>query len=421
MFNPVAFSIDDEAGILSAMRRILRGTPLALRCFGSPAEALEALGSEKPAVVVSDYRMPGMTGIELLEKFKARSPNTTRILLTGFVDLESSLDAINRGSVYRIVRKPWEDEELRTAILAGAAESVTIRASSALRRFLGGLIGASTEEEALESIARFLDGDSGLGLPPPSRLPEAEPAEGGGGEGALRLSVPAPGPSGSVLAVSIPRPEVEAFEAAGLGRILADIVESALGGLRIALEAIGARSNLVELSEHDPLSGLLNRRAMTPRIESECARRGRYGRTLAVVLFDVDRFKLINDRYGHAKGDAVISGIGKAIAASCRTVDIAARIGGDEFLIGMPETDEEGARVLARRLGEKVAVLGEELGLEDKLTLSIGLAVAPPDAVSCIDDILQQADASMYKVKRAGRDGIGTHATEAPRPEAESS
>jgi diguanylate cyclase (GGDEF)-like protein len=358
-----------------------------------------------------------MSGIELLERFREESPGTTRILLTGYVDLESSVDAINRGSVYRLVRKPWDDSILRNAILAGAAESIAARASGALRRLLGELIGSPTKEAAFDALARFLDKDSGLGLSPPipgGLVEGTEPAGGtepvgeraGRGEGGLKFALPASPPGGAALSIAVPGVELEFFEAAGLARSLADMIESALDGLGIALEAIEARSRLLELSEHDPLSGLLNRRAMSARISAECVRLERYGHPFAVLLIDVDKFKLINDRYGHAKGDEVLAGIGRTILGCCRSPDIAARIGGDEFLLGLPETDAAGAAILARRLGAATAELGKDLELEDRLTLSIGMAVAP--AGSCgIEAIIEAADASMYEVKRKGRDGVG--------------
>jgi diguanylate cyclase (GGDEF)-like protein len=404
MFNPIVYAVDDEANILSSLTRILRGLPINLRCFDSPAKALEALGGEKPAAVISDYRMPGMTGTELLERFRERSPGTTRMILSGFVDIEASIDAINRGSVYRLVRKPWENEALRNAIMAGVAESIASRAAGALRNLLGGLIGASTAEAALDALARFLGEESGLGLDAPE-LPDSGKAAGAAcAEGELVLS--ATGRDGTTLSVRVPECEAAVFEAAGMSRLLADLVESALTGLSIALETINARSRLVELSEHDPLTGLLNRRAMMSRIETECSRVERFGHPFSVLLVDIDSFKLVNDRYGHAKGDAVIAGIGKIISSGCRTVDIPARTGGDEFLVGLPETDVDEASILAARLGKGSVALGKELGLEDDLTLSIGIAAARKGS-SKIEAVLEAADASMYEIKRSGKAGVG--------------
>lgn len=414
MFRPVAFAVDDEAGILSAIRRTLWKSPIDLRCFGSPTEALSALeglcapgtpARARPAAVVSDFRMPVMSGIELLERFRELSPETTRILLTGYVDLESSIAAINRGSVYRLVGKPWDEDALKGAILSGVAECVAARASGALRNLLRSLIGIPTGEAALAALSRFLDEESGLGLAPPEgEAAAADPRA--PDDGALVLPVQSPEPGGGPLSVKVPRGELALFETAGLSRAIADMIESSLDGFRIALEAIWARRSLVELSERDPLSGLLNRRAMSARLEVECHRQDRYGSPLSILLIDVDEFKHINDRYGHAKGDMVIAGIGKAISATCRTIDIGARLGGDEFLVGAPETDAAGARKLATRLAERAASLGEELGLEKRLTLSIGVSLSE-GGNSCVDGILEAADESMYEVKRRGRNGIG--------------
>jgi diguanylate cyclase (GGDEF)-like protein len=402
MFSPLLFLVDDEANILSAVRRALRGAPLSLRTFGSPEEALAALESEEPAAVISDYRMPGMTGIEFLERFKAVCPGAARVLLTGYVDLQASVDSINKGAVYRFASKPWDDEELKATAMAAAAESVAGKAAAALPRLFERLLEASSREEAIGAAARYLDGDSGLAL---ELREEAAPARGAEAERG-EFSIPIGEQGEARLRAGVPGEEIAVFDAAGLYAKISALIASALNGLRISLQAIDARSKLILLSERDPLSGLLNRRAMTARIENECGRHDRYGRSFSVLLIDVDEFKRINDRYGHAKGDAVIAGIGGAISESCRLMDIAARLGGDEFLVGLPETETDGAASYAGRLRERILALGGELGLEDPLTISIGIAAAPAGA-SGIDAVLEAADASMYEVKRSGKNGVG--------------
>jgi diguanylate cyclase (GGDEF)-like protein len=409
MFSPLLFLVDDEANILSAIRRAMRGAPLSLRAFGSPEEALAALEDEEPAAVISDYRMPGMSGTAFLERFKAACPGATRVLLTGYVDLEASVDSINKGAVYRFVSKPWDDEQLKATAMAAAAESVAGRAAAALPRLFESLLGASSREEAIGAAARYLDEDSGLAL----ALREAAGQPQGTEEGRAEFSIPTGDPGGASLYLSVPSEEIAVFAAAGLVAKISALIESALNGLGISLQAIDARERLTVLSERDPLSGLLNRRAMTARIETECGRLDRYGRPFCVLLIDVDEFKSINDRYGHAKGDAVISGIGRVISEGCRLMDIAARLGGDEFLVGLPETGIEGAADFAGRLKERILALSKELGLDDSLTISIGIAAAPAEA-SGIDAVLEAADASMYEVKRSGKNGVGVAK---PQPE----
>jgi diguanylate cyclase (GGDEF)-like protein len=402
MFRPLLFFVDDEPNILSSVARLFRGESVELRGFGDPREAIAAIGEARPAAIVSDYRMPAMDGIELLERCGAASPGTVRILLTGFVDLEAAVGAINRGSVYRFLRKPWEAEELKLAALSGVAEAVASQATAALADYLGSLIGIDSKEMAVEALKGFLSGPSGLGIE--DVLLEATPGPCPEGELAFESLL---GDGKGALTVRVGRAEAKLFEEAGLKDRLASLVETSLRGCRIAFESAQARTRLVELSERDPLTGLFNRRAMAARVEAESTRLDRYGTIFSVLLMDIDGFKHINDRYGHAKGDAVIAGIGSAIARCCRNIDIPSRLGGDEFFLALPCTTADNAVALARRIQEFTALLGEELCIEPRLTLSIGVAAAPTGSRG-LEELIALADQSMYRVKRAGKDAVGS-------------
>ncbi|RZI78778.1 MAG: response regulator [Rubrivivax sp.] len=104
--------VDDEPNILSAMRRLFRGTGYRILTAEGGAQALELLGREQVDLIISDMRMPGMDGAELLEKVRQGWPGTTRLLLTGYADVASTIAAINQGQIYRYITKPWSDEEI---------------------------------------------------------------------------------------------------------------------------------------------------------------------------------------------------------------------------------------------------------------------------------------------------------------------
>lgn len=108
--------VDDEANILASIQRLLRKEAYQFRSTTSPIDALRLVAEEEFAVVVSDHRMPEMEGTRFLEQVKEISPRSVRILLTGYADLNSTIDAINRGSVYRFISKPWSDQELLAII-----------------------------------------------------------------------------------------------------------------------------------------------------------------------------------------------------------------------------------------------------------------------------------------------------------------
>lgn len=108
--------VDDEANILHSLRRLFRHEPLRVLQASSGEEALGLLRDDDVAVLISDNKMPGMGGIELLARAGGVSPDTVKILLTGYADLNTALAAINRGEVFRFVTKPWEDGELKRAV-----------------------------------------------------------------------------------------------------------------------------------------------------------------------------------------------------------------------------------------------------------------------------------------------------------------
>ncbi|MDX1456060.1 MAG: response regulator [Marinobacter sp.] len=109
---PTIALIDDEELILKSLKRLLRKTDWEVMTFTDPAIALDALANQRIDIVVSDYRMPQMTGVEFLNQFKRDHPDTLRIILSGQADMQGVLNAVNESEVYRYVLKPWEDDEL---------------------------------------------------------------------------------------------------------------------------------------------------------------------------------------------------------------------------------------------------------------------------------------------------------------------
>lgn len=156
------------------------------------------------------------------------------------------------------------------------------------------------------------------------------------------------------------------------------------------------------LADHDPLTRLLNRRAFVARLDGEVARATRYGRTVGLVITDLDQFKHRNDRFGHAAGDEALVVFSGILTRALRRPDAAFRIGGDEFALILAETDDEGAGVVVDRINAMLAELGGkgDPALEG-LTASFGFALCPPDA----DDpqtLFRLADEALYEAKRAG-------------------
>ncbi len=166
-----------------------------------------------------------------------------------------------------------------------------------------------------------------------------------------------------------------------------------------------AEADLAVLSLTDALTGLPNRRQFDHFIAREWRRAGRTGASVSMLLIDADRFKDVNDRFGHVQGDEVLRKLAAAIAESIRRPgDLAARYGGEEFAVVMPDTDGPGARRVAEAIRARVADLQVRDGVG--LTVSIGVASARPGPEASVSDLIAGADAALYGAKSAGRDRV---------------
>lgn len=152
----------------------------------------------------------------------------------------------------------------------------------------------------------------------------------------------------------------------------------------------------------DPLTGLYNRRFFEDFFEKELNRANRYSNKLALVVFDLHRFKDVNDRYGHPQGDILLQMAAMTLRKSLRTSDYAFRIGGDEFALLLPQSDTEQAAALSRRLRAAYAVTIEPLRLGVPLALDYGLAVYPEDGEQQ-EVLVRVADERLYQLKNGAR------------------
>jgi diguanylate cyclase (GGDEF)-like protein len=173
----------------------------------------------------------------------------------------------------------------------------------------------------------------------------------------------------------------------------------ALHTLRRQIDRLLAQ--LRETARTDPLTMLLNRRGFDERFELELQRARRTATPVALLVADLDRFKTLNDRYGHAAGDAALVSVGQTLVLGCRSIDTVARIGGEEFAILLPVTGVHGGLELAERLRADVAGVTDEGGRA--LTISVGLVEFPRDGETP-EGLMRGADEAMYRAKALGRD-----------------
>ena len=195
------------------------------------------------------------------------------------------------------------------------------------------------------------------------------------------------------------------------------------GHAGVAVDNVHAHREAQRLSLTDPLTGLWNYRSLRGSLRREVERASRFNHRLAVLALDLDRFKEVNDAYGHPAGDAVLAEFADRIGSEIREVDMAFRQGGEEFVIMLPETDSRGATVLAHRLGaavrdSPVVISSREVADQQvaiSITVSIGIAVYPEHATTA-DGLLDAADDALYAAKAAGRDTFRVAARRPNRP-----
>jgi len=181
--------------------------------------------------------------------------------------------------------------------------------------------------------------------------------------------------------------------------------------LRLTSELISLNKKLSELAIRDELTGLENRREAARRLEEHTAIATRYGRSLTCAVLDVDQFKQFNDSHGHSVGDQVLKHVATILKHSVRAVDMVFRLGGDEFLVLLPDQSIENALIWAERFRQAVSTQPLSASLvSHNITVSIGLA-EHSSATETAASLQDAADSALYAAKRGGRNAVcGGHA-----------
>jgi diguanylate cyclase (GGDEF)-like protein len=166
-------------------------------------------------------------------------------------------------------------------------------------------------------------------------------------------------------------------------------------------------ADLYEKAVRDPLTGLYNKRVLLERLDEELAMAQRSARPLSLLVIDIDHFKGINDRWGHATGDEVLQGVGAVLAEALRIEDLAARYGGEEFVVLLRDTTEALARRVGERMREAIGELRFPVGSETvRVTASVGLATSAEPGIRGAGALFERADQRLYAAKRGGRDRL---------------
>ncbi len=429
--------VDDDPNVLAGLRRQL-GHRFDVTTAESGGQAVELVTAAQTAgapfaVMVCDMHMPGQTGIETVELVRAVSPDTSCIMLTGDADQKTAIAAINRGHIFRFYAKPCAAEQVGEGIAAGlehfqlhaaerrlaeneerwrlALEAVGDGAwdwdpgsgrmifSEGWRRMLGAMAEPIAPHES-EWWDRIHPDDAARVAFDIDRLLRAEKsplssehrlrlADGGYGWFLARGAVLYHGPDGWPTRV--------------IGTH-ADISE------RKRMEEALARQadELRLLATTDALTGLWNRRRFLEQADEELARARRYGRPLSLVMIDIDFFKRVNDSFGHDGGDAVLRWFSDCLRRCLRKTDFLGRLGGEEFSALLPETDADGAVLVAETLREAVAAQPAMLpdGRTIPVTASFGVSQTTESGRDKVSDVLCRADEALYAAKHGGRNRV---------------
>jgi len=193
------------------------------------------------------------------------------------------------------------------------------------------------------------------------------------------------------------------------GRLLVRVVRYAIERKQIGEALEEANRRLEELATTDHLTGLANRRRFMEALKLEVERSRRHGSNLALVMIDVDGFKAINDTYGHAFGDRVLVEVAKMLQGDARVTDLAARYGGDEFMVLMPATGAEEATSAAERIRKRIAERPVSDGKRNlQVNISAGISTAEADRPASPDTLIRLADEALYAAKHAGGNATRT-------------
>src|SRR5881628_2273632 len=212
------------------------------------------------------------------------------------------------------------------------------------------------------------------------------------------LVVPLQDPSGNILGV------LELINALDRGRVVPfDSQYESLVRSLAAQAAVALRNaRLEDLSFKDALTDVYNRRYFSVRIEEESRRHLRFAEPVSLVLLDLDRFKDVNDRFGHRAGDEALREVAQVLLKHSRNFTVVTRYGGDEFAVLLVNTGKDGAVAYGERIRE---IIAEHAFAHGTVTVSLGVASLPEDAASG-DDLVVAADKAMYEAKRLGRNRV---------------
>lgn len=468
-FNKILV-VDDDKGIRELITEALTYVGYEVKAAGDPQVALEAISQEDFDVVLADYRMPDMNGIEMITRMKARFPSLASVLITGHGTEQTIVDAFTKGKINYYLSKPFQVKELIEIVSAAVKEHKMALSASLFKQRLQLEIRQATGEleeknqllleknkETEELYAQLkLQRDEALKTKNYLENLIASSVVGiisTDARGRITLfNAGAEVMFGAQARDYLARPvaslflngereferieeqlkakgqlasyETEIMTAVGED-LFVDLSVSRLKGskdeegLLLTLKDIGDRkrleselkaSNLIleKLSLTDGLTNLFNHRHFQERLKDEFDRAARYETSFGLIILDLDDFKQVNDLHGHQTGDQVLAKAAEIIRGSIRQVDIPARYGGEEFAVILPQIGQKEAITVSERI--KMAFERfEGLGKNApglRITASLGVACYPESSARNTEELIRFADQALYRAKQLGKNRI---------------
>ena len=395
-------------------------------------DALTMASRHRYSVIAADLRMPTLNGLSLIQLLRPKWPDTTYLIVTGASHLDLPSQANGEPLVDEIVSKPWSLSQLAKILKRSVDRSRQRQTGSTVDpRDLPVLVieDNPNNAEALQQLLTESFPDTNLvhaqGLAHATELlgerafrlavVDLELADSGGLETVLSVRRTVPDVPIVVLGVDDDDAVHSQVTKAGAQDYLAKgqlDAPSLRRAVRHALEKKQLEDRVTFLSHSDSVTGLPNRASLLQDLGRAVGRARSQESKIAVLLLDLDRFKIVNDSLGHDMGDRLLKVVAERLRDNLRDADVAARLGGDEFAVLLEGVHSENEAVTtAQRLLEALTPPARLSDYEIASTGSIGVALYPDHADSATE-LLQLADRAMYRAKSNGRDGYAVYSDE---------
>lgn len=444
--------VDDSRFYRELARQVLQGEA-DVECCENAEQALGVLERQPADLVLSDLTMPGLSGLELLERVQREHPGTDFVLITAHASINSAVEALRMGAT-DYLQKPVRAEDLILVVERTLSrrrllqENVRLRDERAILSACGSLAACLEPGDvysvALDLVLKALGREGGIALYHRALIPSSEGCQFRGfredQESALRLLIAGGkrldsgeidevhlldrGPVHEalreigvevrdllVLPVRGEETESGVFWVLGEGRpFREEEIDRALivtGHTSLALRNAEHYHRAKERALIDDVTEIYNARYLMEAMDREIRRAERYGSELSCLFLDLDRFKLVNDHHGHLVGSQALRQLSQVLGQCVRQVDTLARYGGDEFTILLVGTGEETGIEIAERIRRIVAETPFEAGPDQvvHLTCSVGVSTYPTHGRTR-EALLDSSDKAMYRAKSKGRDRV---------------